>query len=171
MPVPPPLASRALTAAAPRSARVLPWATVMAGSLLTILPFPATLPLLPPVGLLILLAWRLLAPMALRIWAPALLGLFDDLVSGQPLGSATLLWTLAYFLVAALEARSGVRDFVQNWVMAAVAITLALAGGRVLATPLHAPVNTVLTVQIIMSILMFPLAAQFVAWIDRKRAV
>jgi rod shape-determining protein MreD len=152
------------------SARLLPWTSVMAGSLVAALPFGDTLPLLPPLGLLVMLAWRLLAPLSLRVWAPALLGLFDDLVSGQPIGSAMLLWALSFFLVEALDARSGVRDFWQNWAIAAVAIALCLAGGRLVATPIGAHVDTVLLVQIIVSILLFPLAAWTVAWIDLRRA-
>ncbi len=151
-------------------ARLLPWTTVMAGSLVTVLPWGATLPLLPPFGLLMMLSWRLLAPLSLRIWAPALLGLFDDLVSGQPVGSAMLLWMLAYFLVEAMDARSGVRDFVQSWAIAGVAIALCLAGGRLVATPLGAHVDSVLLLQIVISILIFPATARMVAWIDLKRA-
>jgi rod shape-determining protein MreD len=153
-----------------RRARLLPWATVMVGSLVTILPWGATLPLLPPVGLLLMLSWRLLAPLSLRVWAPALLGLFDDLLSGQPLGSAMLLWTLAYFLVEAIDARSGVRDFKQSWAIAALAIAFVLLGGRLVATPLDAHVDTVLLLQIMMSVLLFPAAARLVAWIDLRRA-
>ncbi len=152
-------------------ARLLPWATVIAGSLVAVLPWGATLPLLPPVGLLLLLSWRLLAPLSLRVWAPALLGLFDDLVSGQPLGSAMLLWTLAFFLVEAIDARSGVRDFTQSWATAALAIAFVLLGGRLAATPLDAHVDAVLLIQIAITILLFPAAARLVAWIDLRRAL
>ena len=151
-------------------ARLLPWATVMGGSLVTILPFGATLPLLPPFGLLVLLAWRLLAPLALRFWTPALLGFFDDLLSGQPVGSATLLWRAAYFLVDMLEARSGVRDFWQSWAIAAFAIVLVLACGRLIAAPVGAHVDAAVAIQAALSVLCFPLAARFVAWLDAKRA-
>ena len=154
----------------PGRARLLPWASVLAGSLATTLPWNASLGLLPPLGLLMMLSWRLLAPLSLRVWAPALLGLVDDLVSGQPLGSAMLLWTLAFFLVEALEARSGMRDFAQSWAIAAVAIALVLAGGRLFASPLSAYVDGVLVIQIILSVLLFPAAARLVAWIDLKRA-
>lgn len=151
------------------SARLLPWTTVMAGSLLTIMPVGATLGLLPPFGLLVLLSWRLLAPFAIRLWAPAALGLFDDIVSGQPIGSAMLLWTLAYFLVGVMEARSGMRDFWQNWVIAAVAISLCLAGGRVAAAPLGAHVDAALAVQVVLSILIFPAVAFLIGRIDKRR--
>lgn len=150
-------------------ARLLPWATVMGGSLVTILPFTAPVGMLPPFGFLVLLAWRLLAPLALRLWAPALLGFFDDLVSGQPVGSATLLWPAAYFLVDALEARSGVRDFWQVWVIAAVAIAGVLFLGRLIASPTTAWVGAALGLQVAVSVLVFPVVARFVAWLDGRR--
>ncbi|SEK26602.1 rod shape-determining protein MreD [Sphingomonas palmae] len=152
------------------SARLLPWTTVMAGSLLTIVPVGATLSLLPPFGLLVLLSWRLLAPFAIRLWAPAALGLFDDIVSGQPIGSAMLLWTLAYFLVGAMEARSGLRDFWQNWAIAAAAIALCLIGGRLVATPLSAHVEVALGFQIMLSVLIFPAVAFLIGRVDARRA-
>lgn len=156
----------------PRSrARALPWATVMAGSLVTIFPVAATLPLMPPCGLLMLLAWRLLAPLALRRWAPALLGLFDDCLSGQPMGSATLLWTLSFFLIDLFDQRTIFRAFAQDWLIAATAIALCLVGGRLLATPLGGHVDSVLVAQIAVSIFLFPFAARIVAWVDRRRVV
>lgn len=152
-------------------ARALPWLSVMAGSLVTIFPIGTVLPLLPPFGLLMLLGWRLLAPLALRRWSPALLGLFDDCVSGQPLGSAVLLWTLSFFLVDLFDQRTIFRAFAQDWLIAAALIAFCLIGGRLLATPLGAHVDTVLMVQIVVSILFFPFAARAVAWVDRRRVV
>ncbi len=55
-------------------------ATIMAGSLITIVPVVATVPLLPPFGLLMLLAWRLRGPDVFRSWVPVPRGLFDDRV-------------------------------------------------------------------------------------------
>ena len=154
----------------PRSrARALPWLTVMGGSLVTVFPVAANLPLLPPFGLLMLLAWRLLAPLALRRWAPALLGLFDDCLSGQPMGSAMLLWTVSFFLIDLFDQRTLFRAFAQDWLIAAVAIAFCLIGGRLVATPLGGHVDSVLVVQVIVSILIFPLAARVVAWVDRRR--
>lgn len=152
-------------------ARALPWVTVMLGSLATIVPVVANVGLFPPVGLLILLAWRLLAPMALRMWAPALLGLFDDLVSGQPLGSAMLLWQMVFFGIAIVDRQTMFRDFVEDWGIAAGGIALCLIGGRIVAVPVGAHVDGVLMVQIAVAILLFPAAARTVAWIDRKRGM
>src|SRR5699024_7185718 len=77
----------------PTAIWLIPVASVMVGSLITIVPLIATFPVLPPLGLMTLLAWRLLRPEWMRIWSPLPFGFFDDLVSGQPLGSAILLWT------------------------------------------------------------------------------
>jgi rod shape-determining protein MreD len=154
-----------------KRARVLPWATVMLGSLVTIVPVAASLPLLPPFGLLMLLSWRLLAPLALRLWAPALLGFFDDLLSGQPLGSGVLLWTLSFFLVDIVDQRTMFRDFWQNWLIAAAATAMCLIGGRLLASPLGAHVDAVLLIQIVISVLIFPFTSRLVAWLDRKRGL
>ena len=76
---------------APRWQRIgLPIASVLLGSLVTIVPMIASHPVLPPFGLMMLLGWRLLRPELFKIWAAAPFGLFDDLVSGQPLGSVTM---------------------------------------------------------------------------------
>lgn len=153
----------------PRRARALPWITVGIASALTVAPAIATLPLLPPLGLIMLLTWRLLARFSLRPWAAAPLGLFDDLVSGQPLGSAMLLWSLCFLVIEVIEQRMRDRDFRQDWLIAAALTAAALAAGRLVASPLAAPLAPVLATQIAASALLFPLAARVVAWVDRHR--
>lgn len=153
----------------PSRARALPWLTVVAGSLMTLLPFVATVPLLPPFGFLMLLAWRLLARFSLRPWVPAVLGLVDDLLSGQPLGSAALLWSLSFFAIEAIERGLMVRTFWQDWLIAAVLIVATLAMGRLLAGPLPAVLAFPLAAQATISVLLFPGAAALVGWIDRRR--
>ena len=150
-------------------ARAIPWATVMAGSLITIIPVVATIPLLPPFGFVMLLAWRLLARFAFRPWAAAPLGFFDDLVSGQPLGSAVLMWSLAFVAIDMLEQRLAFRDHWQDWLIASGLIAACLLAGRFIAVPMGAHVDTVLLAQILVTILMFPLAARIVAFIQNKR--
>ena len=149
--------------------RAVPIGSVMLGSLLTILPFVAGFPVLPPLGLMVLLGWRLLRPEVFRIWAPVPLGFFDDLVSGQPLGSAVLLWTLAFFAIELFDQRLVWRDFRQDWLIAGGAIAFCLIGGRLLASPIEARVDTMLLLQIVMAILFYPVVARLVAWLDRKR--
>lgn len=143
--------------------------SVMAGSLVTIAPFVAGFPVLPPFGLMLLLAWRLRRPEALPIWSPLLLGLFDDLLSGQPLGSAMVLWTLCFFAIDLLERRLMLfRDFRQDWLVAAGGIAACLLLGRLAAAPLRAHVDAPVLVQIAASILLYPFVATIAAWLDRR---
>lgn len=155
----------------PGRARMIPWLTVVGGSACTALPLIATVPILPPLGLVMLLAWRLLARFALRPWAAAPLGLFDDLVSGQPLGSAVLIWSVIFLAIDLIESRLVFRDFWQDWLIASGAILFCLALGRILAVPVGAQVDAALLVQAAATICLFPAAARMVAWIDRKRGM
>ena len=153
----------------PSRIRALPWASVIGGSLVTIVPVVASIPLLPPFGLLILLAWRLLARFALRPWAAAPLGLFDDLVSGQPLGSSMMLWSICFVVIELIEVRLVFRDFRQDWMIAAGAIAFCLCGGRLIAVPVAARVDQALIAQIAIAVLLFPLVTRVVAAIEAKR--
>ncbi|MDB5678140.1 rod shape-determining protein MreD [Sphingomonas bacterium] len=153
----------------PIAAWAIPAASIVAGSLITILPLIATFPVLPPLGLMTLLAWRLLRPDTVRIWSPLPLGLFDDLVSGQPLGSAILLWTVSLLVVDLLDQRLMSRDFWQDWVLASGAIGACLIIGRLIATPLEAHVDTLLLFQVIAAVLLYPFVARLVGWLDAKR--
>lgn len=153
----------------PMRTRALPWATVAAGSLVTALPLVAPAPLLPPCGLLMLLAWRLLSPFALRPWAAAPLGLFDDLVSGQPFGSAVLLWSLCFLALDIVEQRLLFRDLWQDWLIAGGAVAFCLVVGRLIAVPLDAAVDGPLILQVAASALLVPLALRLVAWTDARR--
>ena len=144
-------------------ARFVPYISVILASSLTLWPFIASFPFLPPFGLLMLLGWRLTKPESLPIWAPLPLGLFDDLVSGQPLGNAMLFWTLCFFMVDLIDQRVVYRDFWQDWLIAAGSIGFCLIMGRFVATPLGAHVDTVLLTQIVVAVLLFPLAARLCA--------
>ena len=154
----------------PQFARALPWLSVAAGSLLTAVPLVATVPLLPPFGLLMLLAWRLLVRFSMRRGAAAPLGFVDDLVSGQPLGSAVLLWSLCFLFVDLAEQRLAFRDFWQDWLIASGLIAFTLLIGRLLAVSATAHVDFAMTFQLLASILLFPVAMRVVAWIDVRRA-
>jgi rod shape-determining protein MreD len=155
---------------APSRARALPWTTVMAASAVApLLPVVAEVPAVPPLGLLMLLTWRLLARFSLRPWAAAPLGLWDDLVSGQPLGSGVLIWSLAFLAIETVEPRLPDRRFWHDWLLAAALVAGALWLARFFATPLSATVAPALWGQVVASALLFPALARLVAWIDRKR--
>jgi rod shape-determining protein MreD len=80
-------------APSPLIARGVPWLGVMLGTLLPTYATIASAPVLPPLAFLIFISWRQLRPGLLPIWAGLPLGFFDDLYSGQPLGSAVMLWS------------------------------------------------------------------------------
>lgn len=144
-------------------------ASVMAGSLLTIVPVIAPVPMLPPVGLLMLLAWRLRRPDLMRPWAALPLGLFDDVVSGQPLGSAITLWTICTLAIDVLDTRLVARDLWQDWLIAAAGAALCLIGGRLLAAPIGAHVELALAAQVAASAALYPAVARFCTWLDTRR--
>jgi rod shape-determining protein MreD len=153
----------------PAAVRLLPAASVLLASLMTTWPFVATFPILPPLGLMMLLGWRLTRPAVFPIWAPLPLGFFDDLISGQPLGNAMLLWTLCFFMIDLIDHRLVFRDFWQDWLIAAGSIGFCLIVGRLVTAPIGAHVDTVLLLQIVISVMLFPLVARLCAWLDRKR--
>lgn len=149
-----------------------PWLLVMLGSLAPLLPLVASAPVVPPLGFLFLMAWQQLRPGLFPVWAGLPLGLFDDLFSGQPLGSAMALWSVATIGMDYFEARFPWRGFALDWLLAALVIAaylmLALyianlAGG---ATPVR-----VLMPQLAVAILAYPMAARIVGWADRFRLI
>lgn len=150
----------------PRRRTVIAALTVMAASLITLLPVVTTIPYLPPFGLMVLLGWRLRSPEVLPVWAAAPLGLFDDLFSGQPLGSAMALWTCALIVIDVIDSRLVWRDFWHDWLVAAGAIAAFLIASRLAGTPIGAHVDTVLLLQIVIAVALYPLAALACARID-----
>jgi rod shape-determining protein MreD len=154
----------------PLGARLVPAISVVAASLLTLWPVIVEFPVLPPAGLMMLLGWRLLQPESMPIWAPLPLGLIDDLVSGQPFGAAMLFWTISFIAIDTIDQRLIARDFWQDWLLASAAIAGYLLFSRLIATPMDAHVDMILLVQIIISIMLYPVAAQLVGVLDRRRA-
>ena len=156
----------------PFLARGAPWLSVMLGSLLPGMLFVASAPLMPPFGFLTLLAWRQLRPGLLPVWAGLPLGLFDDLYSGQPMGSAILLWSVTMIVLDAIEARFPWRSFMLEWLLAAVLIVIyALASlGAANAAGASAPV-AILAPQVILAVLLYPVIGRIVALLDRFRLI
>jgi rod shape-determining protein MreD len=97
---------------------------------------------------------------------PVLLGFFDDMVSGQPLGSAMLLWTMCVLAIDVLDTRLVWRDFWQDWLIASGAIGFCLIAGRLVASPLGSHVDTALLLQVVTSAALFPLIYRLCVWFD-----
>jgi rod shape-determining protein MreD len=150
----------------PRSRWLAPL-SIGTGSLVTsLIPVVATFPFLPPFGLLMLLAWRLQRPEALPVWATVLLGLFDDIFSGQPIGSAMLLWSVCVVAIDVLDTRLVWRDFWQDWLLASGAVGFCLVLGRFIASPFAAHVDTALLLQIVASCAIYPVMTRICVWLD-----
>ncbi|MBN9507343.1 MAG: rod shape-determining protein MreD [Altererythrobacter sp.] len=148
----------------------LPWVTIMLGSLTPWLPIIAPAPLLPPLGFMLLLAWRLLRPGLLPLWAGLPLGLFDDLYSGQPLGSGVLLFSLSLFAIEVIEARFPWRNFWLDWLTASAMLTVYIALAALFSGAALTLVQfTVIIPQLLLSIVLFPIIARAVAMLDRLR--
>ena len=157
-------------APSPILARGVPWLLVALASITPHWLVIASAPILPPFGFLMLLAWRQLHPGVLPMWAGLPLGFVDDLFSGQPFGSAILLWSLTMILFDFIETRFPWRNFLAEWLVAsALLVVYAMLG--LIAVSLagaSAPV-AVLVPQITVGILVYPLVARLVAAFDRFR--
>lgn len=151
-------------------ALLTPWVVVMLGSLAPLLPLIASAPLVPPLGFLFLLGWLLLRPGIFPAWAGFPLGLFDDLFSGQPIGSAALLWSIAVLMLEIAEFRMPWRNFIQNWAIAAGLVSGHIVLAAWFAQAAGGGGNLIALVpQLILSILLIPLIGRIVALFDRFR--
>ena len=148
----------------------LPWLTILLGSLMPWLPVIAPAPVLPPFGFVMLLAWRLLRPGLLPLWAGLPLGLFDDLYSGQPLGSGVLLFSLTLIAIELIEIRFPWRNFWLDWLTASAMLVVYLAVAAVLSgAELTFVQLRVILPQLLLAIVLFPVVARLVAHLDRLR--
>jgi rod shape-determining protein MreD len=142
----------------------------MMGSMTPVLPVIATAPVMPPWGLLVLVAWRMLHRNLWPVWMGLPLGMFDDIFSGQPLGSAMMLWTLALLGLDLLDRRMVWRDFRQEWGIASALIIGILLVQLLISYASGGATNPLLLVpQILVSILAFPLVARACAVLDDWR--
>ncbi|MCA1662229.1 MAG: rod shape-determining protein MreD [Novosphingobium sp.] len=166
------LRSRINRAPSPLISRAIPWLSVLFLSLTPFAPIIASAPVMPPFAFMALLAWRMLRPGMLPVWAGAPLGAFDDLYSGQPFGSAILLWSAAMLVMDIVDVRLRWRGFLQDWALAAALIAGYLALAAILAnltggaTPLRA-----LLPQFALSLVLHPLITRAIAGLDRLRLI
>lgn len=165
-----PDARRFSNAPSPFVAYVTPWLAIMLASCVPLWPVIASAPLMPPFGFLMLLAWRQLRPGLLPVWSGTVLGVFDDMVSGQPMGSAIFLWSVTMLALDVIEARFPWRNFLTEWVVAGLMIAAYIVLGVGVANAAGGSTPVVVVVpQIVLSVLVYPLAGRMVAMLDRMR--
>ncbi|KKC23810.1 rod shape-determining protein MreD [Sphingomonas sp. SRS2] len=148
----------------------VPVGSILLGSVMGLVPIIATEPIIPPFGLMLLLAWRLLRPELWAAWAGLPLGLADDLISGHYLGTSMMLWTVALLVLDWVDHNLVWRDWWMEWLIAAIAITAIDIGAWALSQPLesHTRLSTLLP-QLIGAILLFPIILRLIARLDRWR--
>ena len=149
---------------------IIPAASVVAASLLAILPVVAERGAWPDFGFLMLIAWRLLRADAWPAWWAGPLGFANDLIAGSPIGFSVALWTAAMLVMDLIDRRTQWRDYWMEWALAAILVLAAEAAEWKVAIWSGAPVPfTSMLPSIIVSILAFPLFAFIASRLDRWR--
>lgn len=157
-------------APSPVLARATPWLSIMLASVLPAMPLVASAPIMPPFALMLLLAWSQVRPGLLPIWAGLPLGAFDDLYSGQPFGSAILLWSLTMIVLFIIEARIPWRNYLLDWLVAAGLICSCIFAMLVIANAAGgAAALIVILPQAGVAVLIYPLVGRLAAALDRFR--
>lgn len=150
----------------------VPVASTVAACLLALLPIVMESPIVPDIAFLVLIAWRLLRP---EMWSPIivlLLGLFNDLVSGHPIGQSMALWMILFLIYDVIDARLVFRDYWMDWFIATLSIIFYIYGlwyiGQLMGNVID---FMVLLPQIGLSVLGYPIVARLVLALDRWRLV
>ncbi len=170
-----PLIRRANSFAPPPTAlerTLVPIVSTMLGSMTVLLPVILSEPLLPPFGLMMFLGWRLPRSDVWPLWAGLPLGLWDDLFSGQPIGTAMCGWTAILLAIDAIDRRLPWREHGQDWAIATLAIALWLVFALFIARMTGGDTSPGLLIpQLVLSALSMPLVSRLCAALDRWRGV
>jgi rod shape-determining protein MreD len=154
-----------------RGADYIPAATVLFGTLLSLLPIVSPTGWWPDFGLLMLLGWRLLRADAWPAWWAAPLGFANDLILGNPIGLSVALWAAIMILMDILDRRTMWRDYWIEWAIAALLIALSEIAHWWVAGVQGAvvPFNIAVAPAILVGVLCFPVAALAAVRLDRWR--
>jgi rod shape-determining protein MreD len=148
----------------------VPVTSTLVAASLSLLPIVVNAPISPDWGFMVLLAWRLLRP---EMWPAKIalpLGLYNDLISGHPIGQSMALWTATFLILDIVDSRAMYRDYWMDWLLAVVLMLFYIAGGWAIAGMMGSKVEfAVLWPQIGFSVLAYPLVARLVVGLDRWR--
>lgn len=150
--------------------QAVPVASTLAASMLHLLPIVASWPIVPDLAFLVLIAWRLLRPEIWQAYAALALGLFNDLMAGNPIGQSMAIWTIAFLAFDLADLRVGWRDYWLDWLFASLAIAFNAAAGWFIARMMGAviPFEAMLP-QLVLSLFTYPILARLVIGLDRWR--
>lgn len=159
-------------APSPLLAGATPWLTIMLASMLPTMPMIAAAPVLPPLGLMLLAAWVQIRPGLLPVWAGLPLGAFDDLYSGQPFGSAILLWSLTMITLEVIELRIPWRSYLIEWFTGAALVCGCLVAMLMIANMTGGDTSlAVIVPQLILATLLYPAIGSLAGVLDRFRLI
>jgi rod shape-determining protein MreD len=148
----------------------VPWLTILLASLSPMLPIISPAPVVPPMGYLLMIAWRQLRPGLLPLWAGLPFGAFDDLFSGQPFGSGILLFSLTLISLEIIDTRFPWRGFWQDWLVAVIMLaTYLIVAALVSGASIALAQLVALGPQFLLSIIAYPILARMVSLLDRLR--
>jgi rod shape-determining protein MreD len=154
----------------PLQRAAVPIVMTMVASMITLLPMISTAPILPPFGLVVLLAWRTIHRTIWPAWIGLPLGLWDDLFSGQVIGSAMMMWTISLFFLDIADRRMVWRDVWQEWGLTAMLCTAVLLCQLWAAHATGGGTNALLLLpQMLITIFAFPPVARLCAAVDEWR--
>jgi rod shape-determining protein MreD len=98
------------------------------------------------------------------------LGLFDDLVSGHPIGQSMALWTMTFLIFDVADSRVGWRDYWMDWLFGSTAILFYTSATWYIARLTGSRLDlVVLAPQFALSVLAYPLVSRLVIALDRWR--
>jgi rod shape-determining protein MreD len=151
-------------------ARLIPAFTVIIASLLSALPIVSMSGWYPDFGFLVLIGWRLLRSDPWPAWWATVLGLINDLATGNPIGLSAALWTATMLALDLADRRTMWRDYWLEWALAGLLVFINEAAEWRIAELMSAsiPFMTVLP-PLLISIFASPIVAWLVGRIDRWR--
>ncbi|HEX8641608.1 MAG TPA: rod shape-determining protein MreD [Allosphingosinicella sp.] len=150
--------------------RFVPLVSTIAALLLSLLPVVSDSPLVPDLGFMALVTWRLLRPEIWSAQVALVLGLVNDLVAGNPIGQSMLLWTAAFLTLDLIDTRLGFRDYVMDWLIGAAAIIFHTIGVWYIALLMGSDVHfSVILPPLGLGVLTYPVMARLVLALDRWR--
>lgn len=148
----------------------LPWVTIVIASMASFSPVISSAPVMPPLAYMMLLAWRMMRPGMLPLWAGLPLGLLDDLYSGMPFGSGIVLWSVTMLVMEVIDEKFLWRGFLQDWLAASALIAAYLLITSALAwIATGYPLPMVIVPQAVLSVVLYPVVTRLVALLDRVR--
>lgn len=151
-------------------ARFVPAGSIMVGTYLAALPIVSMSGWFPDFGFLVLIAWRLLRSDAFPAWWAAPLGLFNDLITGMPVGLSVAVWTAAMLLLDLADRRTMWRGYWLEWALATILLLGNEAAEWRVAQIMGASLPFVTVVPpLLISALAFPIVAFIVSRLDRWR--